>query len=129
MAADLYNKTQPSATGDKPPFPMSRPASSRCRFTARGDWAILTTTVHDALDRLQLDRVGLFECQSALPSSRLPFSAFLLLAESSDHSVCLPSQVTVFLLRQAGTVPGLSLRFVNFCLVHLETNRREYTQV
>lgn len=53
----------------------------------------------------------------------------LLLAESSDHSVCLPSQVTVFLLRQAGTVPGLSLRFVNFCLVHLETNRREYTQV
>lgn len=40
--------------------------------------------------------------------------------------MCLPSQVTVFLLRQAGAIPGLSLRFVNFGLAHLETNRREY---
>lgn len=86
MAADFYNRIQLSATGYKPPYPMSRPNSSRSCFTARGDWAILTTTFHDTLAQLQLDCGGLLNVKALLPSS--PFFLCLLhLAESSDHSV------------------------------------------
>lgn len=99
--------------------------SCRCCFTARGDWAILTTTVHDRLARLQLDCGGLLNVK-ALYLPLLSFSAFTSGWIIRSQCVSLPR--LLFLLCQAGTLPGLSLRFVNVCFVHLETNIREHTK-
>lgn len=65
---------------------------------------------------------------NAVPSSPLlSFPAFPLWLYH-QITACLPSQVIRFLQRQAGTLPGLSLRFVSFSLAHLETDIWEYTK-
>ena len=126
MATGSYNRIQPSATGDKAPYPMSHPNSSRCCFTARGDWAILTNSIHDTLARIQFDCGALLNVK-ALCLSLLPLPAFTSGWIIRSQCVSLPR--LLFLLCQAGALPGLSLRFVNFCLVHLETNIREHTKL
>lgn len=105
---------------------MSHPNSSRCCFTAQGDWAILTNTIHDTLARIQFDCGALLNVK-ALCLSLLPLPAFTSGWIIRSQCVSLPR--LLFLLCQAGALPGLSLRFVNFCLVHLETNIREHTKL
>lgn len=77
MVTDSNNRVQLSATGYKPPYPMSHPNSSCCCFTARGDWAILTNTVHDTLAQIQFDCGALLNVK-ALCLSLLSVSAFTL---------------------------------------------------
>lgn len=114
-----------------PCIPMSRPLHC-CFFPLNSTWQLswrvvscwCTWRAGPAPTRPPCQNVRLFSLSPSLVFSlHLPLPYFWL---NHQITVCLPSQVTVFLLRQAGSVPGLSLRFVNFCLVHLETNRREY---
>lgn len=103
VVADRHNRIQLSATGYKPPFPMSRSDSSRCCFTARGDWAILTTTFHDMLAQPQPDCGGLLNVKALC----LPLCLYFWL----NHQITSvsPFPRLLFLLRQAGMLPGLSL--------------------
>lgn len=98
-------------------------SNSCCCFTAWGDWAILTNTFHDTLAWIQFD-CGVLLNVNALCLSLLSFSAFT--SGWIIRSQCVSLHRLLFLLCQAGALPGLSLRFVNFCLVHLETNITEY---
>lgn len=62
-------------------------------------------------------------------SKPLPFSSrFLCLNFWLNHqiTVCLPSQVTVSAVSGWHTAWSFPKVFFNFCLVHLETNIREY---
>lgn len=120
VVADLHYRIQMSATGDKPPYPMSRTDSSRCCFTARGDWAILTTTFHDMLAQLQPDCGGLLNVKALC----LPLCLYFWL--NHQITVCLPFPGYCFCrVRLARCLVFPCCRFVNFCLVHLETNIRE----
>ncbi len=77
---------------------MSHPIS-RCCFTARGGWAILTNTFHDMLAWIQLDCGVLLNVKAHCLSLSLSLSPlFLCLYFWLNHqiTVCLPSQVTVF---------------------------------
>lgn len=104
MASDSYNNHQ-RASWESLPYLVSHRGSRDC-FTARGDRAPLNVIVF------------------CLPP--LSFSAFNSGWIITSQCVSLPR--LLFLLCQPGALPSLSLRFVNFCLVHLETNIRECTK-
>lgn len=72
-----------------------------------------------------------FDCGVLLNVRVLCFSLLFFSAFISGwiiRSQCVSLSRLLFLLCQAGALPGLSLRFVDFCLVHLETNIREYIE-
>lgn len=73
------------------------------------------------LDSSQLDW-GVFLNVKALLFSFLLSCLYFRL--NHQIPVCLPTYRLVFLLCQTGTLPGLSLRLVDLCLMHLKANTR-----